>query len=201
MQPETWTLNRLAVELHRDRRTLARILESVPPVEEKRVGKRTHRAWHLADVVQRLLAIAAEATDSDAPRELSLERAKLARAQTEKSKVETEMKRAQLTSVLAGGLIPVTAARDLFGKGEILVMQGFARMAAQVPVDHFSDYRKDLAEKRGAQFRLAVMIDDWRFPVRDEFRQAAQNLLSRYHAGPDTDSTTTGDDDDEDRQD
>ena len=56
MQPDLWTLNRLALELGRDRRALGRDLEGLKPAESIRKGNRTERKWRLRDVVEHLYA-------------------------------------------------------------------------------------------------------------------------------------------------
>ena len=54
MQPRTWSLSALAVELGADRRTLARDLASLPPAESRRVGGRTEKRWLMADVLEHM---------------------------------------------------------------------------------------------------------------------------------------------------
>jgi hypothetical protein len=54
MQQRLWSLNALSVELCIDRRTLAKRLEGLPPVEEKKIGKRTEKRWRLNDVIEHL---------------------------------------------------------------------------------------------------------------------------------------------------
>src|SRR3954449_7350596 len=50
MRPRLWTISGLAVELGRDRRTIAKALARVPPAG--RVGG--HDAWRMADALQAL---------------------------------------------------------------------------------------------------------------------------------------------------
>lgn len=54
MQAELWSINALATEFHMDRRTMAKRLEGLPPVETKKVGKRIEKRWRLNDVVEHL---------------------------------------------------------------------------------------------------------------------------------------------------
>lgn len=54
MSLQTWSLSGLAVELRIDRRTLAKKLRGLAPIEEKRVGWRTERRWLLFDAIAHL---------------------------------------------------------------------------------------------------------------------------------------------------
>jgi len=54
MQAELWSINALATEFHKDRRTMAKRLEGLKPAEVKKVGKRTEKRYYLADVVDHL---------------------------------------------------------------------------------------------------------------------------------------------------
>jgi hypothetical protein len=54
MQRQLWSLNALSNELGMDRRTLAKRLQSLPPLETKEYDKRTEKLWHMADVVEHL---------------------------------------------------------------------------------------------------------------------------------------------------
>lgn len=51
MSRQTWSINGLANELDIDRRTLAKKLQGLRAAEEKDVGGRIERRWHMADVV------------------------------------------------------------------------------------------------------------------------------------------------------
>jgi hypothetical protein len=51
MQKKTWSINALSTELDLDRRTLAKRLDGLAPATEKKVGDRTEKRWHLADVL------------------------------------------------------------------------------------------------------------------------------------------------------
>jgi hypothetical protein len=52
MQRNLWSINGLAAELDIDRRTLAKRLEGLPPATVKKLGNRTEKRWHLADVLE-----------------------------------------------------------------------------------------------------------------------------------------------------
>ena len=54
MQPRTWSINALSVELGIDRRTLSKRLAGLPPAETKRLKNRDEKRWHLADVLAHL---------------------------------------------------------------------------------------------------------------------------------------------------
>ncbi len=56
MQSRLWTLNALAVELGRDRRSLARALEGLEPDECRQAGSRTDRKYRLVRVIEHLYA-------------------------------------------------------------------------------------------------------------------------------------------------
>ena len=120
-------------------------------------------------------------SDSDEPEELSIERARLARRQTEKTAIETKIKEAQLGTILQGGVIPASAARQLFLQGEIIMLHTVAGMVVTVPELFLqSDYLKSVETKRGPMHRLRSLMDPYRLQARDEFRQASDNLLARF---------------------
>ena len=52
MQKKLWSINALAIELEIDRRTMAKRLEGLPPASTKKMGSRTEKRWHLADVLE-----------------------------------------------------------------------------------------------------------------------------------------------------
>ena len=122
--------------------------------------------------------------DNDEPAELSLERARLAKAQTTKTTVETRLKEAQLGHVLAGGVIPADKARDLIQHGMVLVMQTIGNMVVSVPLqflegDHL---REELAHNPIRRLRL--LMDAYRLDAGAEFRRAGEALLARYLGDP-----------------
>jgi hypothetical protein len=52
MQAQTYSINALANELGKDRRTIARQLQGLPPAETRRVGRRQEKRWRLTDVLK-----------------------------------------------------------------------------------------------------------------------------------------------------
>ena len=83
MVPDKWSINRLACELAMDRRSLARRLEGLAPVEEKKGAKRTERFYRLADVFGHLSRV-----DENEALDLNQERARLTKLQAEKVALE-----------------------------------------------------------------------------------------------------------------
>lgn len=98
MQPDLWTLNRLALELGRDRRALGRDLEGLKPAESIRKGNRTERKWRLRDVVEHLYA---QRPADDAEHAFENERERLAAAQADKYEMENALRRNELAEVAA----------------------------------------------------------------------------------------------------
>lgn len=87
MLPQLWTLNGLAVELQMDRRSLARAIANLPPAD----GADTPSPrWRLADAIAHL------AGDDSGGLDLNAERARLARAQWEKTELEVRARRGEL---------------------------------------------------------------------------------------------------------
>ena len=141
-------------------------------------GRKRYR-FYLPDVVAWMsLGVP---SDDEEPEELSVARAKLAMRQTEKTAVETKIKEAQLGTILQGGVIPASAARQLFLQGEIIMLHTVAGMVVTVPELFLqSDYMKEVETKRGPMHRLRSLMDPYRLQARDEFRQASENLLARF---------------------
>ena len=83
MVPDKWSINRLACELAMDRRSLARRLEGLAPIEEKKGAKRTERFYRLAAVFAHL-----SRTDESEALDLNQERARLTKLQAEKVALE-----------------------------------------------------------------------------------------------------------------
>ena len=69
MQSRLWTLNALAVELSRDRRSLARALDGLQPDESRPVGARTERKYRLVRVIEHLYARAPDGDELDPAKE------------------------------------------------------------------------------------------------------------------------------------
>jgi len=69
MQSRLWTLNALAVELGRDRRSLARALDGLQPDESRQVGARTERKYRLVRVIEHLYARAPDGDELDPAKE------------------------------------------------------------------------------------------------------------------------------------
>lgn len=90
MVPDTWSINRLACELQMDRRVLGKKLAGLTPAKESRNGNRTERLYYLASVIAHLSD--PEGVDLD----LNVERAKLARLQQEKLKLDLGEARGEL---------------------------------------------------------------------------------------------------------
>ena len=93
MQAKLYSVNALAVELRRDRRTLARDLEGLPPAKVETQGGRTLRWYYLADVIAHLYVPAAELPEGD---EYDDQRQRLAAAQAEKVEHENAIRRGEL---------------------------------------------------------------------------------------------------------
>ena len=94
MIPELWSVNRLACELAMDRRSLAKKLEGLEPVESKKTAKGTDRLFRLADVIAHLAD-----PGGDGALDLSQERAKLARLQQQKLELELAEVRGEVCRV------------------------------------------------------------------------------------------------------
>lgn len=92
MQSKLWTLSALAVELGRDRRSLARDLEGLDPDESSTQGKRVDRRWRMARVFDHLM-------QSSGDLDLSQERARLAKAQADKTEIENEVRAGRLVEI------------------------------------------------------------------------------------------------------
>lgn len=90
MQPKLHSINALAVELRRDRRSLARDLAGLPPAKIERQRGRELRWYYLADVVTHLYAGSDEYDDYDDQRQ------RLAAAQAEKVERENAVIRGDL---------------------------------------------------------------------------------------------------------
>lgn len=91
-----WTLNKLAAELGRDRRSLGRLLEGLEPAEVEEVGSRTTRRWRLRDVVNHLIRAA---TSAEGELDLDQQRARLAAAQSERVERENAVKAGEFAHV------------------------------------------------------------------------------------------------------
>lgn len=100
MTPRRWTISALSVELGIDRRTLARRLEGLDPIEEKVVGQRTERTYRMRDVFKHLSALEQRPSLDD-------ERRKLTILQQERLRIEIEAKQ--------GSLIDLQVAREEWG--------------------------------------------------------------------------------------
>ena len=96
MQAELWTINGLAVELDRDRRSLARDLEGLKPDEETRQGARTVRRYRMARVVAHLYRATAATGELE---DFETQRERLAAAQAEKVEMENAVRRGELAEV------------------------------------------------------------------------------------------------------
>lgn len=97
MTPKKWSISALSVELGIDRRTLARRLEGLDPIEEKEIGRRVERTYRMRDVFRHLAAIEQRPTLDD-------ERAKLAILQQERLRLEIASKH--------GSLVDLNIARE-----------------------------------------------------------------------------------------
>lgn len=87
MKAELWTLNALAVELARDRRSLARDLDDLEPdAEETDTAGRTTRRYRMARVFSHLMGNG----------EFDDQRERLAAAQAEKVETENAVRRGEL---------------------------------------------------------------------------------------------------------
>ncbi len=92
MQPQTWTVNGLSVELGEDRRTLAKRLADVPPAETKGKTKR----WRMTDA---LAALGKSRVDPVKSESESAARARLTRARADIHEATA--------SQMAGDLVPI----------------------------------------------------------------------------------------------
>lgn len=79
MQPRLWTVNALAVELGRDRRSLSRLLEDLEPDDHRAEGKKIFRGYRLKRVIEHLHP--PRLVTEGEPLDLNQERALLAREQ------------------------------------------------------------------------------------------------------------------------
>ncbi len=61
---DLWTVNRLSLELNRDRRKLGIELRGCPVAKEKKVGANTEKHYRLADVFEHMLSKAAPTTST-----------------------------------------------------------------------------------------------------------------------------------------
>jgi len=93
--PQLWTLNALSNELGIDRRTLAKRLADLLPDREQKSGRGVDKSWRLARVIVHLGPPGTSEDELD----LGQERARLARAQTEKAELENAVRRGQLLEV------------------------------------------------------------------------------------------------------
>lgn len=110
MQAELWTLSGLAVELGRDRRSLARDLEGLDPDKTDRKGGRVERRWRMRRAVEHLYRVSAGAEGED----FDDQRQRLAAAQAEKVERENAVRRGELveaSKVVAGIGEHIAAAR------------------------------------------------------------------------------------------
>lgn len=111
MQAELWTLNGLAVELGRDRRSLARDLEGLEPDKVERKGGRTERRYRLKRVVEHLY----RSQPGSPVEDFDNQRERLAAAQAEKVEMENAVRAGQLVEankVMAAWADHVAAARS-----------------------------------------------------------------------------------------
>lgn len=92
MTPQTWTINALSVELGIDRRSLARRLEGLSPMSERKIGRRTERLYRMRDVFAHLQSSGEDKLD------INVERARLAQLQGEKLQIEIAEVRGRLIS-------------------------------------------------------------------------------------------------------
>lgn len=90
MTRKLWSINGLATELGRDRRTIAKALETIPPDGDIRGA----RAWHMATATAALIGPpSAERLDPNQ------ERARKDRALADKTEMENEKRRGELVEV------------------------------------------------------------------------------------------------------
>lgn len=93
MQAQLWSLSGLAVELGRDRRSLARDLEGLAPDEETRKGGRVDRRYRMKRVVDHLHRSSATASGAE---DFDNQRERLAAAQAEKFEMENAVRAGRL---------------------------------------------------------------------------------------------------------
>lgn len=127
MIPELWSVNRLACELAMDRRSLARKLEGLEPVESKKTGKGVDRLFRLADVIAHLAD-----PGGDGALDLAQERAKLAKLQQQKLELELAEVRGEICRV------PVVVAywQAMVASMRAVLLQLPSRVAARVAPEH-----------------------------------------------------------------
>lgn len=92
MQSKLWTLSALSVELQRDRRSLARQLETLKPDEQEKAAGRTKRTWRLRRVIDHLFG-SGEALDG------AKERARKDKELADKYALENAVRRGELMEV------------------------------------------------------------------------------------------------------
>ena len=102
-----WGVNALAIELHKDRRTMALKLEGLAPDDEVEEGRGTVKRWLMWRVYEHLNGREYEALD------LSHERAHLAKLQAEKVEFEVSQLRGSLIEADAVELVLSRVLVDL----------------------------------------------------------------------------------------
>ena len=149
MIPEKWSINRLACELGMDRRSLARKLEGLEPIDERKSGsgKRTERFYRMADVFAHLAEGSAEKLD------LNTERAKLTALQREKLEIELKTMRREYISVAA----VVRHWQD----GLMNMRSHFLRMPGQIGMRFGGDRKNQGMAQQVAQEIVYAALDEY----------------------------------------
>lgn len=171
LQAQLWTLSGLEVELERDRRTLAKLLEALPADEQETdKGGRVHRKWKMARVVGYLV-------DKSSPEDLDLddERARLASQQADRIEMENEVRR--------GELVDLKVVADELGRAITAFRQKLlaapSKLAPNVNPEK-PNVARDIIE--GEVHRI---LDE----LVDHFEQAAKSELLEAARETDEDST------------
>lgn len=140
MQKQTFSVSWLAVNLGMDRRTLSRRLEAVKPAKSERTGRGSERQYFLRDVVDAVFTRERPEGELD----LTQERARLARAQSER--VETENR------VRSRELVSFEFVRSWYGKHII----GCRARLIQVPYAIAAQFTPDIAPSIEAAARSRI---------------------------------------------
>jgi hypothetical protein len=183
MVPERWSVNRLACELGMDRRSLARKLEGLEPVEERKAetGNRTERFYRLADVFAHLANGSAEKLD------LNAERARLTIVQRQKLEMEL--------GEMQGELIRVEAVVKHWQDGLANMRSHFLRIPSQIAMRHPGDFKSRGVAQQLAQEVVYTSLDEYAsrgaLPADDGKKLGTRTSMSTSEPGLETQGTSS----------
>lgn len=171
MQKETFSVSWLATNLGMDRRTVSRRLESLTPAKSGRTGRGAERRYHLREALE---AIFFERKQAEGELDLWQERARLARAQTQRIELEQRVRNREL--------ITLAEARGIYGDR---IVRARARLI-QVPPAVAALFAPDIAPRveQACRERIYEALselaagappgDDDQVDERDETDEAAE---------------------------